>query len=209
MQEYEAAQADLVAREKKIQKCVKLLETDMNFLGVSGVEDKLQVNVQATIESLKGAGIQVWMLTGDRVETGTSIAISAGLKNRQNELYFITEHVDRTEISQKLIDFRKRATNRILIIDGKTLDSIFDSPELTYKFYEVAMLAPCLCVCRCSPTQKADVVKLLKKFSKGKRIAAVGDGGNDVSMILEADVGVGIVGKEGMQAALASDFSIN
>lgn len=63
-------------------KCVKQLEQDMNFLGVSGVEDKLQLNVQATIESLKGAGIQVWMLTGDRVETGTSIAISAGLKNR-------------------------------------------------------------------------------------------------------------------------------
>jgi phospholipid-translocating ATPase len=70
----------------------------MNFLGVSGVEDKLQYNVQSTIESLKSAGIQVWMLTGDRVETGTSIAISAGLKARQNELYFITEHVDRTEI---------------------------------------------------------------------------------------------------------------
>ena len=42
-----------------------------------------------------------------------------------------------------------------------------------------------------------------------KRILAVGDGGNDVGMILEADIGVGIVGKEGMQAALASDFSIN
>jgi phospholipid-translocating ATPase len=73
----------------------------------------------------------------------------------------------------------------------------------------VAMIAPCLCVCRCSPTQKADIVRLLKKFSGGKRIAAVGDGGNDVGMILEADVGIGIVGKEGMQAALASDFSIN
>jgi|TARA_B110000285_G_C14715983_1_gene419943 phospholipid-translocating ATPase len=48
--------------------------------------------VQTTIDSLKGAGIQVWMLTGDRVETGTSIAISAGLKSKQNELYFITEH---------------------------------------------------------------------------------------------------------------------
>ena len=71
------------------------------------------------------------------------------------------------------------------------------------------MLAPCLCVCRCSPTQKADIVRYLKKFSGGKRIAAVGDGGNDVGMILEADVGIGIVGKEGMQAALASDFSIN
>ena len=77
------------------------------------------------------------------------------------------------------------------------------------EFYDVAMLAPCLCVCRCSPTQKSELVRMLKIFSGGKRVAAVGDGGNDVGMILEADVGIGIVGKEGMQAALASDFSIN
>lgn len=68
------------------------------------------------------------MLTGDRVETGTTIAISAGLKSRQNELYFITDHGDRTEILQKLIDFKKKATNRILIIDGKTLDAILETP---------------------------------------------------------------------------------
>ena len=37
----------------------------------------------------------------------------------------------------------------------------------------------------------------------------VGDGGNDVSMIQAADVGIGIVGKEGKQASLAADFSIN
>ncbi len=37
----------------------------------------------------------------------------------------------------------------------------------------------------------------------------MGDGGNDVGMILEANVGIGIVGKEGKQASLASDFSIN
>lgn len=108
-----------------------------------------------------------------------------------------------------MIDYRKRAKKSILIIDGKTLDTIFDSDQLLFQFFEVAMLAPCLCICRCSPTQKADVVRLLKKFSGGKRIASVGDGGNDVGMILEADVGIGIVGKEGMQAALASDFSIN
>ena len=92
------------------------------------------------------------MLTGDRVETGTSIAISAGLKARQNELYFITDHVNQSEISNKLIDFRKRAKKSILIIDGKTLDTIFDSANLTYEFFMIAMLAPCLCVCRCSPT---------------------------------------------------------
>ena len=148
------------------------------------------------------------MLTGDRVETGTSIAISAGLKARQNELFFITDHVIDQEIHNKLVEFRKRVKTTLLIIDGKTLDAIFESEELIFQFFDVAMLAPCVCVCRCSPTQKADIVKLLKKFSGGKRIAAVGDGGNDVGMIMEADVGIGIVGKEGMQAALASDFSI-
>lgn len=85
-----------------------------------------------------------------------------------------------------------------LIIDGRTLDTIISYESLTASFFTVAIKAPCVCVCRCSPTQKADVARLLKTFTVGKRIAAVGDGGNDVGMILEADVGIGIEGKEGM-----------
>jgi len=53
-----------------------------------------------------------------------------------------------------------------------------------------------VCVCRCSPTDKAKIVRCISKYTK-KRTAAIGDGGNDVSMILEANVGIGIVGKEG------------
>jgi phospholipid-translocating ATPase len=56
----------------------------LELLGVTGVEDKLQNDVQRTIESLKSAGIQIWMLTGDKVETATSIAISSGLKQRNH-----------------------------------------------------------------------------------------------------------------------------
>lgn len=63
-------------------------------------------------------------------------------------------------------------------------------------------------MCRCSPTQKALITNKIATFTK-KRTCAVGDGGNDVGMILQANVGVGIVGKEGMQASLASDFSID
>lgn len=73
---------------------VNTIEHELEFLGVTGVEDKLQNNVQLTIESLKSAGIQVWMLTGDKVETATSIAISAGLKSRKNSLYFMREITD-------------------------------------------------------------------------------------------------------------------
>ena len=52
------------------------------------------------------------------------------------------------------------------------------------------------------------VVEAIKLYTK-KITCSVGDGGNDVGMIQMADVGIGIVGKEGKQAALAADFSIN
>ena len=52
------------------------------------------------------------------------------------------------------------------------------------------------------------IVKKISQYTK-KRTASVGDGGNDVGMILESNVGIGIVGKEGKQASLAADFSIN
>ena len=60
-----------------------MLEEDLDLLGITGVEDKLQQDVETTIESLRLAGIQTWMLTGDKVETATCICISSGLKNRR------------------------------------------------------------------------------------------------------------------------------
>lgn len=81
------------------------LEIDMDYLGVTGVEDKLQKNVESTIESLKSAGIQIWMLTGDKVETATSISISSGLKSRRNQLFFMRELTNAKEIYGKIDAF--------------------------------------------------------------------------------------------------------
>ena len=75
------------------------------------------------------------------------------------------------------------------------------------QFFKIVTQIPSVCVCRCSPTDKAYIVKALRKYTK-KRICAVGDGGNDVSMILEASCGIGIVGKEGNQASLAAEGSV-
>lgn len=58
--------------------------------------------MQRTIEDLKSAGIQIWMLTGDKVETATSIAISSGLKARRNDLFFLRELVNREECAEKI-----------------------------------------------------------------------------------------------------------
>lgn len=68
---------------------------------------------------------------------------------------------------------------------------------------------PTVICCRCSPSQKKLLTEGVKKCKKASEaVLGIGDGGNDVGMIQAADVGVGIVGKEGMQAALAADFSI-
>ena len=188
----------------------------MDYLGVTGVEgkyyttirlvDKLQIDVESTIESLRSAGIKVWMLTGDKVETATCIAISAGLKNRRQQLYFIREAENNQSVDAQLREFERMA-NTILVIDGQSLTICLDNPDTEELFFLTATLAPAVCVCRCSPTQKAIIVAKIKAYT-GFRCASVGDGGNDVAMIQEADVGIGIVGKEGMQASLASDFSI-
>ena len=63
-------------------------------------------------------------------------------------------------------------------------------------------------VCRASPKQKAEVVAFAKEINPNIISLAIGDGGNDVSMIKEADVGIGIFGKEGYQAISASDYAI-
>merc|ERR1719482_2037445 len=84
-----------------------------------------------------------------------------------------------------------------------------DDPELKLLLLEVARPCSVLIACRVSPSQKADIVRLVRTNTSPTPVTlSIGDGANDVPMIQEAQVGVGISGKEGKQAANAADFSI-
>jgi phospholipid-translocating ATPase len=132
---------------------VNLLEKNMELLGVTGVEDKLQDNVAATIHSLRAAGIQIWMLTGDKIETATCIAVSAGLKSREQQFYFLKEFYTVPEVSNALRNFYNQdIKKKIIMIDGVTLDLILSVKMLEEMFLDISTKAPCVCVCRCSPT---------------------------------------------------------
>ena len=96
------------------------------------------------------------------------------------------------EIYAKIDSFQQHATNCTLIIDGKTLSTIMNDEDLKLRFFEQAMRAPCVCICRCSPTQKADVTKLMRTLTGGKRVAGIGDGGNDVFSCFQNEVHVGL-----------------
>ncbi|KAG9232101.1 P-type ATPase-like protein [Amylocarpus encephaloides] len=180
------------------------LEKDLELLGVTGVEDKLQKDVKSSLELLRNAGIKIWMLTGDKVETARCVAVSAKLVARGQYIHTIAK-LKRKDNAQDHLDFLRSKTDACLLIDGESLSFLFT--HFRTEFISLAVLLPAVVACRCSPTQKADVALLIREHTK-KRICCIGDGGNDVSMIQAADVGVGIVGKEGRQASLAADFSI-
>lgn len=201
---YENASLSMLNRDEQMSNVVgEFLEEDLELLGLTGVEDKLQKDVKASIELLRNAGIKIWMLTGDKVETARCVSISAKLISRGQYVHTITK-LDNPEGALGQLEYLRLNTNSCLIIDGESL-SVF----LSYyrnEFFEVVSHLPTTIACRCTPQQKADVALVIRELT-GKRVCCIGDGGNDVSMIQCADVGVGIVGKEGKQASLAADFS--
>ena len=76
-------------RKEKINNVISKLENNMDFLCVTGVEDLLQDEVASTIDNLRNAGMKIWMLTGDKVETATCISISAGIKAKNHKIFTI------------------------------------------------------------------------------------------------------------------------
>lgn len=180
------------------------LEHDLELLGVTGVEDRLQKDVKPSLELLRNAGVKIWMLTGDKVETARCVAVSARLVARGQEVRTLAKLRHKTEAKEAL-DSLQNKTDACLLIDGESLALMLT--HFRSQFISLAVLLPSVIACRCSPTQKAEVANLIRQHTR-KRICCIGDGGNDVSMIQAADVGIGIVGKEGRQASLAADFSI-
>jgi phospholipid-translocating ATPase len=202
---YQEASLNIASRDAGMQRVVShYLENDLELLGVTGVEDKLQKDVKPSLELLRNAGIKIWMLTGDKVETARCVAISSKLVARGQYIYTVAK-LKKKDNAQNHLDFLRSKTDACLLIDGESLQLFLT--HFRREFISIAVLLPTVVACRCSPTQKAEVAKLIREYTK-KRVCCIGDGGNDVSMIQAADVGVGIVGKEGRQASLAADFSI-
>lgn len=216
-QNIEDAYNDITNRNKRLADLFEEIESGLTLVGATAIEDKLQDKVAETLETVRRAGIKVWVLTGDKRETAINISFSCKHLDAQMERLMITDINDPVQIKKKLEEFKKLIKETppntgksnvtyALIIDGFTLGRVFQA-DLEDEFRDVCMNCVAVLCCRMSPAQKAQVVKLVK-MSKGKPMtAAIGDGANDVSMIQEAHVGLGIFGKEGRNAARSADFA--
>jgi len=97
-----------------------------------------------------------------------------------------------------------------MVIEASALQYVLEDKLFTYKrwFLKISRTLETVICCRVSPSQKAEVVRIIRDDDPEIVTLAIGDGANDVSMILEADIGIGVFGNEGMQAVDNSDFAI-
>ena len=306
-----SCEMNLAKKAKLVEECYDEIEQNLELIGATMVEDKLQDNVPETIKDLRMAGIKIWVLTGDKVDTAENIALSCNLISKYQKIFrifFHHKHNEKNNINPIITNFFKEFTvfendfkkktcygnnnynlnisndknedlnnensnsesknnqinnindgsrlnilsknissigsnlsccncklfnlnNKInnktekntnnktyvesfkqfpfsIIIEAPILSLIFNDEDQTNKFLNIAINASTVICCRVSPLQKSIVVKQLKKYDKKAITLAIGDGGNDVSMIMEAHLGIGLYGEEGMRAVQASDFAI-
>jgi phospholipid-transporting ATPase len=215
--EYAAAMASI--SEDKAEKVYDLackLETapGLVLLGVTAIEDRLQDGVPQTLEFIRHAGITVWVLTGDKLETAISVGRSCRLLTKRMTNTQLSTWSDVTDALMNHESGRTGASDRAITITGAALGEILRSdPNLKRRFYSMARGCKTVICCRVSPKQKADVVEIVKELHEleaGQKpvTLAIGDGANDVAMIMAAHVGVGLSGKEGAQAARTADFAM-
>ncbi|KAG9351364.1 hypothetical protein JZ751_022612, partial [Albula glossodonta] len=242
-EEYEKADAGLREarlalqdREEKLTAVYNQIEIGMSLIGATAVEDRLQEQAAETMEALQGAGMKVWVLTGDKMETAKSTCYACRLFQRSTELLELTVRTlvgrgrQREEgLLELLLEYHRRAVQDTppikamakksrswssvsqdlgFIVDGATLSLVLNTSRYKNLFLQICQNCTAVLCCRMAPLQKAQIVKLVKN-SKGSPITlSIGDGANDVSMILEAHVGIGLKGKEGRQAVRNSDYAI-
>jgi phospholipid-translocating ATPase len=208
---FQAASTSLVDRQDMIEEAAESLEQGFELAGASAIEDKLQAGVPETIDKLRRANIKVWMLTGDKRETAINIARSASLAKSFSQVYILdVAAVSLQEMMGTIFMDIERGlvSHSVLVIDGYTLSIVEEDDVLSSMFFELAVLIDSVICCRASPNQKATLVKGIRDTDPSCVTLAIGDGANDIAMIQASHVGIGISGREGLQAARVADYSI-
>ena len=168
---YNAAQASLEDRDAKCDQVANLIEKDLILMGASAIEDKLQEGVPDTLSMLGSAGIKLWVLTGDKVETAINIGFSCNLLKKSMILIAIqslslTE--TKVQLKEALLRFwdhrgnPKETGGYALVIDGNSLKFAL-SDELKGLLLELGCRCHSVLCCRVSPLQKAMVVRLVRR----------------------------------------------
>uniref|UniRef100_A0A7N8YA49 Phospholipid-transporting ATPase n=1 Tax=Mastacembelus armatus TaxID=205130 RepID=A0A7N8YA49_9TELE len=140
-QRHHEASTAIEEREEKLDELYEEIEKDLQLLGATAVEDKLQDGVPQTIEQLAKADIKIWVLTGDKQETAENIGYSCNMLREEMKEVFIVAA------------------------------STTEGNNLEWELLRTACMCQTVICCRVTPLQKAQVVQLVKKYKKAVTLA--------------------------------------
>ena len=203
-QRMQEASASIENRDQRIKDVGATIEHDLILLGAAAIEDELQPNVADTMSYLSLMGIKLWILTGDKHETAVSIAKSTNVITPECCVFELLNGSPE-EIQRVLESIKQAGNTNVIVLSPDALEYLISQePQSLAELGENCRSVVCF---RMSPYHKSKVVETMQTYTK-KTCLAIGDGANDVNMIQTAHVGIGIIGREGRQAASNSDFAI-
>eukprot|EP00803_Ostreobium_quekettii_P002905 evm.model.scf_903.4 EVM.evm.TU.scf_903.4 scf_903:32108-44084(+) len=176
--EYQKAASSLDDRDGKISRVADTIERDLELVGVTAIEDKLQEGVPMAIQTLRMADMKVWMITGDKMETAINIGVSCRLIRRQESVIILTADSEE-EAVRNILECKKEAEARMeknepvdLVVDGPSLNFIIGKEHnghiLERELADLASMSGAVVVCRSSPSQKAAIVRVMDEFEMRK-----------------------------------------
>jgi len=154
------------------------MEAGLRLVGATGIEDKLQDGVPATIGTLLSAGIRVWVITGDKQQTAITIGSACGLLHSPESVLLLNAD-SRLGAERRLAELQTLAACHSrdstdgargpeLVIDGATLTYVLADPALAHSFAALGAGARAVVVCRASPRQKSAVVQLMQRHLRSE-----------------------------------------
>ncbi|MCO5556077.1 hypothetical protein L7F22_009621 [Adiantum nelumboides] len=192
---HDEASASLNDRDEAVDEVNEKIEINLTLIGATALEDKLQVGVPEAIEkttssccNLLSSDMEIMIISADHEQGARAQLEAACNKIAASD----GEASDKSAFA--------------VVVDGETLKFCLDK-NLKPLFLALTTQCETVVCCRVSPAQKALTVRLVKDGIDAMTLS-IGDGANDVSMIQEAHIGVGIAGLEGAQASMSADYAI-
>ncbi|EUD67234.1 guanylate cyclase, other [Plasmodium inui San Antonio 1] len=217
---YDDAFVSIYNKEEKLEKVAEAVETELTYLGITGVKDRLQKKVSKTIEILGQSGIRIWMLTGDNVEYSLHISFLCKFLNSHTKIFHAMlentncrklkrEGKALYELFQLEKEEKKSHEKLCLLINGKNLQTFLNHSDLQTHFLNMACSSDVVIASRITAKQKAFIVQLIKhRLTPTPNTLAIGDGANDIAMLQEANIGVSIMTPECIISSGYSDYCI-
>ena len=234
---YKSAENYVVKSDEHLNNLAIEYEKDLSFLGIIFFEEKIDPDLKYSISRLSGAGIKVWIASGDKKENVLSMGRALDLYDPKSIMGDFSDK-DKPEdldikMSTLLMQFlfpndkiNKMKTRTGANVDVKSMKA-GNSKDLTIlisgncftricndqRNYQslATLLSYCtyLLAYQFSPNNKLVLCQMIKNYcSKNSRLLAAGDGFNDFSMLREADLSVGILSREILQVRNTCDVIV-